>query len=70
MPDSPGRSFVKSMTWRVLATLTTAVIVFASTGEWQLAITVGSLEFVAKFVLYYVHERVWQHIGLKKAKLV
>jgi len=67
MNDSQSRSLAKAFSWRVLATLTTGVIVFVTTGEWKLAFAVGAIEVMAKFLLYYLHERAWQHIrfGLK-----
>lgn len=63
MPDSPKRSILKSFSWRLLATLTTAALVYATTGEWDLAVAIGSMEVVAKFILYYLHERAWQRWG-------
>lgn len=67
MKDSQSRSLAKALSWRVLATLTTALLVYLTTGEWRLAFAVGAMEVVAKFVLYYAHERAWQYInfGLK-----
>ncbi len=58
------RSVAKALSWRVLATLTTAAIVLLFTGEIGLAITVGSLEVVAKMGLYFMHERLWQRVQL------
>jgi adenylylsulfate kinase len=61
------RSFAKAASWRVLATLTTILLVYFATGKLTLALSVGSLEVVAKLALYYIHERLWQHFvfGLK-----
>ena len=65
--DSPGalkeshlRSVLKAFSWRVIATLTTALIAYAITGELDTAILIGAIEFVAKMFLYYLHERAWQ----------
>jgi len=62
------RSICKAVSWRTLATLTTAVIVFVFTGRVALALTVGLLEVFAKMGLYFFHERVWQkvHWGKKE----
>ena len=67
MTDSPGtlkeshlRSVLKAFSWRVIATLTTALIAYAITGELDTAIMIGAIEFVAKMFLYYLHERAWQ----------
>lgn len=58
--ETKRRSILKAISWRTLATLTTAVIVYVFTGEFTLAITVGLLEVFAKMGLYFFHERLWQ----------
>ena len=65
--ESSSRSLLKATTWRLLATLTTIVLVYTATGEFTLAFSVGAVEVVAKMALYYVHERLWQHLkfGMK-----
>lgn len=60
--ETKRRSIFKAVSWRVWATVTTAVIVLIFTGELTLAITVGLLEVVAKMGLYFVHERFWMRI--------
>ncbi len=62
--DTYLRSFVKSVSWRLTASLATIVLVYLLTHEIELAATVGGVELVLKFVLYYVHERVWNTIPL------
>ena len=59
---SRTRSLSKALTWRITATFTTAVIIYVVTGEVSLAMFVGGLEFVLKFVIYYLHERAWNLI--------
>ena len=61
-PNSHIRSLAKALTWRVTATLTTAVIAYIVTGELGTAALIGGLEFVVKFFIYYGHERVWNLI--------
>ena len=63
MAETKARSISKAISWRVLATMTTATLVYVTTGELTLAFTVGAMEVVAKFLLYYVHERAWQKIS-------
>ena len=60
--ETSARSVVKALSWRFIATLTTAVLVFIFTGRFDLAITVGAIEAVAKMLLYFVHERVWNKL--------
>jgi adenylylsulfate kinase len=63
------RSLLKALSWRTLATITTGVLVFVFTGELALAITVGSLEVIAKMFLYFLHERAWQKIKFGKKEI-
>ena len=60
--ESRLRSLLKAMSWRILATLTTALIAFFVTGDIDTAIMIGGIEFILKFVIYYFHERVWQMV--------
>ena len=61
-PESRLRSVAKAFTWRITATLTTAIIAFLVTGELGTAVAIGGIEFFAKFVIYYAHERAWVRI--------
>ena len=51
------------MSWRIVASLTTAVLVFLFTGNVGLSLGVGFFDLVVKIVLYYVHERVWNTVA-------
>ena len=56
---SRTRSLAKALTWRVTATLTTALIAYIVTGEVKTAVIIGGIEFTLKFMIYYGHERAW-----------
>jgi uncharacterized membrane protein len=58
--DSRLRSLLKAITYRITGTITTAAIVFAVTGELAIAMAVGLVEPIAKIIIYYVHERLWE----------
>ncbi len=58
--ESRLRSLLKALSWRIIATLTTAIIAYFVTGEIDTAILIGGIEVFVKFAIYYVHERVWQ----------
>ncbi len=60
--ESHLRSVLKGLTWRIIATSTTILVAYVLTGEMDLAIKVGALEFVLKLIIYYAHERVWQRV--------
>jgi uncharacterized membrane protein len=59
------RHAIKAVTWRVMATSATVVIAWRVTGDWTVGVEVGTVEFFAKMLLYYLHERFWyKFIGL------
>lgn len=57
--ESHIRSILKGITWRIIATSTIIVIAYFTTGDLELAFTIGGLEFFIKLGLYYLHERLW-----------
>ena len=67
--ESTGRSVVKAVSWRVLATLTTAALVFAFTRQLDIAVAVGLLETATKIFLYVGHERVWNKLTFGRRPL-
>lgn len=62
MKESKLRSLLKAITWRITATLTTILIAWMLIGDVSVAMAIGSIEFFAKFVIYYLHERAWNRI--------
>ena len=57
--DPRSKSFLKTITWRVLASTDTLMIAWVLTGNLKIAGSIMSVEIVTKMVLYYAHERVW-----------
>lgn len=57
--ETHARSIVKSITWRVVATLTTFVLVLVFTKDFIIAFSISSVEVVMKLAIYYLHERFW-----------
>ena len=62
--ESAMRSVFKAVSWRILATLTTALLVYAVTRRTDIAVTVGMLDGIAKLALYYFHERLWNRLNV------
>lgn len=60
------RSLLKTISWRLLATCTTALIVYILTGKMVLAFSVGGIEAATKMILYFFHERLWNRIDFGK----
>ena len=57
--ETNKRSIVKGISWRVVATTTTIIIVYLFFGRLDLAIAAGMIETVLKVGLYWAHERAW-----------
>ena len=64
--DLQRRTIVKTLTWRVTASLTTFIIAWILTGDLLIGISIGSIEAVSKIFLYYFHERIWNNINWAK----
>ncbi|HYP06959.1 MAG TPA: DUF2061 domain-containing protein [Bryobacteraceae bacterium] len=60
--DSNTRSIAKAISYRVLGSVSTGVIVFIFSGDATVSVGVGVLDVVVKMALYYIHERIWNHI--------
>ena len=54
-----SRSFLKSLTWRVVALITTFMSIYIVSGELTVAWFGTLLTNGINFILYYAHERVW-----------
>lgn len=53
------RSWAKSITWRVLAVISTFGVGYAMTSSLTFATSLTIISNTINFVLYYIHERVW-----------
>ncbi len=59
---SRRHSLVKTVSWRVTATIDTFIISFFVTGSFAWASSIASLEVLTKMGLYYLHERAWSRV--------
>ena len=64
--DSHTRSIAKAISYRVLGSLTTALVFLILTDNWKLSASAGVIDSVLKIGLYFLHERVWNHIRFGK----
>ncbi|MFK5878249.1 MAG: DUF2061 domain-containing protein [Flavobacteriaceae bacterium] len=65
--ESHIRSLLKGISWRIVATIDTILVVLFVTclmGNCSLefAFSIAFIEFFLKLAVYYVHERVWQNV--------
>ena len=66
--ESHKRSVLKTISWRVVATIITGVVTYVLTGRLDFAVTVGLADTFVKFFIYYVHERMWTRISYGKVR--
>jgi uncharacterized membrane protein len=66
--ETHRRTMMKTISWRIVATLTTGIIVYIFTGKILLSLGVIGVEALTKILFYYLHERVWNKIQWGKKK--
>jgi adenylylsulfate kinase len=67
--DTRARSIAKAVTYRLAGSATTAVIVFIFGGHSvALSAGAGALDMILKIGLYFLHERLWDHIDFGRQK--
>ena len=62
-------ALIKSLTWRIIATTTTVLLVYYLTGELVLSLEVGVFEVSIKMVLYILHDKAWEKIIIKNNRI-
>lgn len=67
--ETKTRSIVKTLSWRVVATLTTIALVYIFVGDTTIAFTVGGIEVILKMLVYFIHERVWDKLKFGKHEI-
>jgi adenylylsulfate kinase len=68
MMESNTRSLAKAISYRLLGSATTGMVVFLWTGKLAISLGVGALDMIAKIGLYFLHERIWNHISFGRPK--
>ena len=57
---------LKTVTYRIIGTITTTVISYLVTGDLKFGLVIGSIDVTSKLVIYFLHERAWQRIDYGK----
>jgi adenylylsulfate kinase len=60
--DSNARSVAKAVSYRVMGSMVTALIVFVYSRDATVSMGVGAADMFLKIALYYIHERLWNYI--------
>jgi len=66
--ETQARSIAKAVSYRVLGSATTGLIVFILTGKGGLSVGASFLDVVLKIGAYFIHERIWNHISYGRPK--
>ncbi len=68
--DNRLRSWVKSITWRVIGIVILGALVWLFTRDWQETTLITITFHAIRLVLYYYHERAWERIDWGRRKKV
>ena len=66
--EQAKRSLLKTITWRIAASLDTFIIAGIITGDWKIGGSIAVIEVITKMIIYYFHERIWNKINWGKKK--
>ena len=62
MSETKIRSWIKSLVWRLFGFLILGIITFIFTGDWSESLFISVWFNGLRFVLYFIHERIWLQI--------
>jgi uncharacterized membrane protein len=66
MSVKKSRSLAKSLTWRVVALLTTFITLYALSKDINMATLATIITNGVNFIAYYYHERIWNAVSWGK----
>lgn len=56
------RSLAKAVSWRIVATTVTWIVVFTFTGEVAETTVIAAVSAGVLIGIYYIHERIWDRV--------
>jgi len=66
--ETNWRSIVKAFSYRILGSACTGLIFYAFTGKGTLSVGAGLADMIVKIGVYFLHERIWNHIDFGRQK--
>jgi len=66
--ESNARSIAKAVSYRLLGSATTGLIMYALTNRATLSLIGGAMDVILEIGAYFVHERIWNHINFGRGK--
>lgn len=59
MTDTPKRTIIKTLSWRVMATIATFLVSYVISSDISIASGIAGTQIFIHTFLYYIHERAW-----------
>lgn len=66
MNESARRSLAKAVSWRITASIATFLIAWIISADFAIAGSIASVQLIVNFILYFVHERIWNRIDWQR----
>ena len=60
--ETKTQSILKAITWRILATIVTAIVLYIYTGKLKETTVLTLVLALISTFAYYLHERIWARI--------
>ena len=60
--DSKRKSFLKTISWRIIAVLTSLIIIYMFTHQMVISLKITIVAAIVSTIEYYIHERLWKSI--------
>lgn len=67
--ETQKRTILKTILWRVIATLITWTVLFLYTGQIKESIKITLTAALAGMIAYYIYERIWNAIHWEKISI-
>ena len=61
------RHFAKTISWRIVGTIDTLIFTFILSEDLNKSLEISIYTIFTKTVWYYIHERIWYRVNLRKA---
>jgi uncharacterized membrane protein len=68
--ESHARTLGKTLSWRFIAMVITAVLASLLAHDAKVGLTIGIADTLVKFVAYYLHERAWARVSVGYVEVV
>lgn len=66
MIETPLRSLVKTISWRLTGSSATFLISYLISGNVLVSSTIAIVQLICNTILYFIHERIWNKINWQR----